>query len=44
MFFNLIFKGFGTDKKFSLSGGRVLKSKTPGPIYDITDQFKYKKV
>ncbi len=34
---------FGTDKKFE-AGGKVLKTKTPGPIYNVTDQFKYKKV
>lgn len=37
-------KGFGTDKKFVDAGGRVIQSKTPGPIYDVTDKFKYNKV
>ena len=32
------------DKKFSAAGSKIVRSKVPGPIYDVHDNFKYKKV
>jgi hypothetical protein len=32
------------DKKFSDGSGKIVRSKIPGPIYDVNDNFKYKKV
>ena len=37
-------KGFGTDKKFVKAGSKPGVTKTPGPIYEVSDQFKYNKV